>query len=122
MTDEELHWLAGLLEGEGHFGLKARKQKDENVRYVRRQIQLNMGDFDVVQKAASLMDTRARGPYGKQRGDNINASGYYNCSLNGDRAVWMMVKLLPLMGSRRSAKIREILPLDRTVVDWPISS
>lgn len=120
MTSEELHWLAGLLEGEGCFGIKKTspaKLRHDGGRLCRPNIQLVSTDKDIIEKAALLMETSCTGPYwAKKNRSNPNVKGFYRCGLQGDRAVALMKKIKPLMGERRTAKIDEVLALDRTVV------
>jgi hypothetical protein len=49
LTDVEVAWIAGLLEGEGHFAPKA--------------IIVNMTDRDVLERLAALTGGRLNGPY-----------------------------------------------------------
>ena len=93
----DLGWIAGLLEGEGFFGLTQGK-------YLR--IQVAMTDTDVIERLRLVLgfgylDKTRRLPSGK--------IAYYWIVANQSQAAGLMMTLLPLMGQRRSEKIRECL-------------
>lgn len=93
--ERDVLWLAGLLEGEGTFDA-------HRGRYPR--IRLGMTDRDVVGRAASLMGsgvrlTLRRAPFAPT----------WHTEISGPRAEGIMRELLPHMGSRRSARIAEVL-------------
>lgn len=95
MTDRDLFWLAGLLEGEGCFDL-------HRGRYPR--IRLGMTDRDVVGRAATLLGGRVRLTL---RPAPVQAT--WHVEISGTKAAEMMRVILPYMGARRSAKIATIL-------------
>jgi hypothetical protein len=101
MTETELAWLAGLLEGEGTFTINYVKGKSDQPC-----IEVKMVDLDVIERACALMgrvSVYARKP--DQTGHQIQ----YRVRLRGKRAAHLMRQLLPHMGKRRQARIREIL-------------
>ncbi len=100
MEATDLAWLAGLLEGEGCF----REHPTTAGRYPC--IQLKMTDRDVVERAAALMGGNAIVPVQPKRPGSKEA---YRTTVVGSRAVALMEELLPLMGRRRSAKVRDLL-------------
>jgi hypothetical protein len=51
LTLIQVAWLAGLLEGEGYFGLIPNKVKGKTYRYAR--VGVTMTDEDVIRRAAS---------------------------------------------------------------------
>ncbi len=92
---DDVLWLAGLLEGEGTFDLHRDK-------YPR--VRVGMTDRDVVGRAATLIGSRVRlslkpAPY----------KATWHAEVTGEKAVAVMEAVLPFMGSRRSARIAEIL-------------
>jgi hypothetical protein len=96
-------WLAGLLEGEGSFGMSTSKHG-----WHRPRIALQMTDHDTVNKAAKLLGyVKANGPYHSPSSGNrkpvwaINATG-------AKGAEWMRI-LYPYLGRRRQAKVKEVL-------------
>jgi uncharacterized membrane protein len=96
MRKVDLHWLAGYLEGEGCFGFRGSPR-----------IQVLATDKDTIERAAWLMKAKSVGvrePVGCRK-------QCYRCQVAGDRAIALMEKLLPLMHSRRRARIKEVLRL-----------
>lgn len=97
MTEIELAWLAGLLEGEGCFSYR----NDRNVPVV----EIKMTDLDVINRVAELIGRTVWRVPAKQ-------SGYqdqWRTKIQGDPARDLMRDLLPHMGERRSARITELL-------------
>ena len=95
---DDIAWLAGLLEGEGHFTW------DGTLRVV-----LRMTDADVVASAARLMETTMSGPY---HCDNPRYKPIYVAQVQGRRARAIMAAVANYMGKRRSAQIARALELD----------
>lgn len=97
MTDLELAWLAGLLEGEGCFSYR----KDRNIPTV----EVKMCDLNVINRVAMLIGRKvtpippARDGYQPQ----------YRARIQGEPARELMRELLPHMGQRRTARIKELL-------------
>lgn len=105
----DLHWLAGLLEGEGCFTLKSSQYPTASgfkTSFIPT-IQLNMTDRDVVERAASLMRLRVGGPY--MHNKKKNAKPMFYIRAGGRRAAGWMMTLYSLMGKRRKEKIYQIL-------------
>lgn len=99
---EELIWLAGLLEGEGHFRfqpLKGKKSCFYNV-------VLAMIDKDVVERASRIMGSRSVRRINSQR---PKWSPTFRTDLYGQHAIALMKQILPFMGQRRAAKIESII-------------
>jgi hypothetical protein len=105
-NETDLAWLAGLLEGEGHFAKEARTQRGQP--YINVYVVLRMTDLDIVDRAAAIMGRCSRGT---QRRSNKNWKTIFYAKASGHAAARLMTRLLPLMGTRRSAKIREALDL-----------
>jgi hypothetical protein len=109
MSPTDLAWLAGLLEGEGYFGIGVRKATAKN-RQLRDsktpRITLTMTDEDVVRRAHALAGVgKVYGPYA--RGEWKPQWSWMVA--NRKDALPLMEKLRPHMGQRRAAKIAEIL-------------
>ena len=85
----DIIWLAGLLEGEGCFGLQQRK-------YPR--ITLGMTDEDIVIRAATLMKSRV-----------TRCGNMYRTYLDGAYAVGWMMTLYTLLGIRRRKAIVDVI-------------
>lgn len=101
MTDLETQWLAGLLEGEGHFA--PGPPSDPN----RPQIQLLMCDLDVVKRAAAMLGVNY--VYTRPAKPERNWKESYRVILRGTRAVEIMRNLKPFMGERRQRQIDKAL-------------
>lgn len=102
----DVAWLAGLLEGEGTFTVN---QGGGSLTLPR--IDMLSTDRDIVQRAASLLHTKANGPYAARPFGAIRATKpRYQLRLtkSSEAAGWMMT-VYSFMGDRRKAKIREIL-------------
>ena len=102
MEEKDLYWVVGLLEGEGCFLVTQPKFKYKNYFYPR--VILHMTDEDVVERYSSLVGT----PYYKPKKSRGRKQSYMSV-LSGKRAVSFMLSIKDLMGSRRKAKIEEIL-------------
>jgi hypothetical protein len=91
----DLHWLAGLLEGEGTFvaGPPSAPRSPG--------VQLSMADRDVVERAAALLECAVT--IVPARRDGWRTA--YCARIRGVRAVAWMERLRPLLGSRRQEQI-----------------
>lgn len=96
MTENELHWLAGLLEGEGWFGGAAPSQPNQV------NIEMKITDVDTAERAAALMGAnrifkiKPRAAHHKQA---------YMVRVTHAKARNLMLELRPLMSTRRRAAI-----------------
>jgi hypothetical protein len=106
----DIHWLAGLLEGEGHFGFYGSKRGDRTVGGSAR-ILLGMSDRDVMERARDLMGFRPL--LFRRKPSPLSTRPCWQFSLCGRRAAGWMMLLYPLMGERRREQIRESLVLWR---------
>lgn len=107
MTEAELHWVAGLLEGEGCFSVKVDS-------YVRLEIRCNMTDEDVIYRLRETVGVgNVRGPIEKRTRNGVAKPQWLWTLGRRDGAEELMSLLLPLMGARRSAKIRFALEQGR---------
>jgi hypothetical protein len=93
ISELDLHWLAGLLEGEGSF-MPGEPSSPNAPR-----ISLAMTDFDIVRRAADLLGIKSVGEYEGKNGWQTS----YSFHLKGNRAIAVMRQLYPLMGARRKA-------------------
>src|SRR6266853_474466 len=92
----EIHWLAGLLEGEGSFGY-----------YDCAVLQLHMTDFDIVNRAQKLIDSTANIRTQIKKGGDYKIQ--YVLHVSGANAIQWMMTLYSLMGERRKSKIKECI-------------
>ena len=94
---QALAWLAGLLEGEGCFNAHASSPSAR--------IALNMTDRDVVERAAKLLGGRVS----LSRPATEKHKAMWHTEIGSVAGREIMELLLPLMGERRSGRIRELL-------------
>lgn len=95
---KSLYWIAGLLEGEGCFATCSYSSSPS--------ITLKMTDLDVVKNAHEVMQatTKICWENGPRRTKLL-----YGFRMRGELVAEWMLLLLPLMGSRRQAKIKDCL-------------
>jgi hypothetical protein len=97
MLTSDIEWLAGLLEGEGYFGMKTKSNP---------QICLDMGDEDVVARMARVVRGKCLGPY---KPGPRSVIPRYRTNVSGVKAVGLMMTLHGLMGRRRQSQIERAL-------------
>lgn len=95
MIREDAAWLAGLLDGEGCFDAPRSNPR----------VRLKMADTDVVLRAAALIGATVHIETPGQPGHKP----LMVAQLTGDRAVSVMLAVLPWLGARRTAKVTEIV-------------
>ena len=91
---KSINWIAGLLEGEGCFGIRTKHNPN---------IQLYMIDKDIVIRAAQILGAHKVIEAKKPTSGNYPI---YRTIIYGTRAIGWMMTLYGLMGIRRQAKIR----------------
>ena len=107
MKQADLHWLAGLLEGEGCFLLALSRAL--GYRYAHARIDLAMTDYDIMARAANLLGSRVRKTTYKRDPSPLTGKPYkpiYKTSVYSLRAEKWMSILYPLLGKRRQKQIR----------------
>lgn len=111
VSEANLHWLAGLLEGEGSFFPGPPSQPHLPV------ISIQMTDEDVMARVSRLLSRKACASKPKK----AEWKTTYQLRVVGGRAVAWMEALLPLMGARRQEQIVRAIasyaPRDRTLLD-----
>ena len=95
--NEDIYWLAGLLEGEGYFGIQGNKPI----------IRLSMTDLDIVERANSILGNNSIHTY--QRKENWKPT--HIIQFGGKPALDWMIRLYPYLGERRRGKIDEVREL-----------
>jgi hypothetical protein len=95
IDQSDLHWLAGLLEGEGTFlaGPPSAPRSPA--------VQVSMVDRDIIERVGVLLDVAVT--VSPSRRDGWKDA--YCVRVRGARAVLWMERLRPLMGSRRQHQI-----------------
>jgi len=100
-TSEDVIWLSGFLEGEGTFRYGGRRKKCGA-------ISVGSSDKDVLERASCLMGGHV---YEDTSPSSMSRKTIWRCSISGYRARRTMEEVLPHMGSRRAAKIQELLAI-----------
>lgn len=112
LSDFELAWLVGLLEGEGTFSISTSRPKPNGGYYRYPRVRVTMTDQDVVEHVAKLFGgTKVHFTHPP----SAQAAGHapqWATELQGKKAVILMERVLPYMGNRRQARIRELLDPD----------
>jgi hypothetical protein len=112
LTDVEVAWLAGLLEGEGCFSLAytGPVSAAEGRRPALR-VSVKMTDRDVIERAGRMiyMVTGKLPAVAKRVDKRENAADCYEIIASGVNAERVMRVLQPYMGQRRRAKIATLL-------------
>ena len=95
IADDDLHWLAGLLDGEGSFlaGPPSAPRSPA--------VQVSMADRDVVERAGALLGVAVMVVPSRREGWRTA----YSVRVRGAPAVLWMERLRPLMGTRRREQI-----------------
>ena|SRR5574343_59221 len=104
--DIESAWLAGYLEGEGCFDMMGQTSP---------RIRITSTDLDVMIRAAKTLGSNRVVRVGRVTGGSKIA---YYTSLNGPKAIEWMVRLYPMMGQRRKAKILECISCWEDRASW----
>lgn len=91
-------WLAGLLDGEGCFDAPRGNPR----------VRVKMSDFDVILRAAALMEARTHRETVPGRKPLLVAQ------ITGEPAVRVLRAVLPFLGARRSARATEIIVSHQT--------
>lgn len=93
-------WLAGLLEGEGSFGLWSNGNGGFKLK-----VSVQMTDFDVVHRVADMWGTSIA----HIKPQKAHHKPSFRTQLGGDRAAELMNRIRPLMGERRTEQIDRVL-------------
>lgn len=117
LSEPQIAWIAGLLEGEGYFGIDKRSAN----RYKNSKtpaspfIKIAMTDEDVIAKLSSYL---GKAYYQPKRLTTTSKQVYQLHLGEKQKLLWLLQKIRPYMGSRRGAKIDECLFLLRQWVEW----
>jgi hypothetical protein len=100
---EKLIFLAGVFEGEGSFGYWGKESKAN--RYFR--IQIRMCDEDIVIR---FIDYFKLGCITTHIPKKKNWSKSWKWTVSGDKAIAVMLQMVPYLGIRRKEKFKECCP------------
>jgi hypothetical protein len=103
MNETGLHWLAGLLEGEGTFGTVNSRVAGKCYRYPR--VSVLMSDEDVILRVCKMWCVK---PF-SYNPKPPSRKRLYRATKVGFAAAVMMRTLKPLMGTRRQEQITKAL-------------
>jgi len=109
ISTEDLHWMAGLLEGEGYFG---HRRHGDII------IQVSMTDGDVIERLKTITGFGTL----RQRQLPSGKDLYLWTSTHQANTGALMTMLLPLMGKRRQAKIAECLERWKEKRPWKLGA
>lgn len=102
---ERIVWLAGLLEGEGSFGIKARPGGKSSKPSAR--VSIGMTDEDVIATVAMMFNRKYWPNNSESRPDHW--SQMFETEVVGKAAEYVMLTVYPFMHSRRAEKIEQVL-------------
>ena len=109
---KDLYSLAGLLEGEGSFGVgrSLKKVKAGESKYLSIQVCVMMTDKDVVERVSSIFGGHALTHYNRREDKGLDV---WRVGVAGWVAAQWMMTLYSLMGERRRGQVRDSLSLWR---------
>ena len=117
LTEPQIAWIAGLLEGEGYFGIDQRSSK----RYTNSKspaspfIKIAMVDEDIIARLSTYLDK----PYYLPTRPTTKGKQVYQLHIGEKRKVlWLLQRIRPYLGERRGAKVDECLSLLREWEEW----
>ena len=116
LSEIEIAWLAGLLEGEGNFGLDTRSAKRYNVSTAPPSpfLRISMTDQDIIERVSKLVNKKC---FSATR---LTATGKRVHIVHiGDRATLAMLlpRLFPYFGKRRQESVQKCLD---ALAEWEI--
>lgn len=103
----DIYWVAGLIEGEGCFFIRRGNYSSGAFSTYREYPGVDVGgtDKDVIQRAHAILG----GTFSTANRKTKGGKTFYAVRLRGKHALSWMMTLYTLMGTRRRAKIKEIL-------------
>jgi len=107
MSDLELGWAAGILEGEGCFFVTTRKTAKYGP-YVYARVMVCMTDRDIIERLQHVTGVGVLERV-RQRKDPKHKPISQWIVCRNQEAIELMVAVYPHMGTRRQARIREVL-------------
>lgn len=117
LKENEIAWIAGLLEGEGYFGIDKRSSK----RYQHSTsppapfIKISMVDQDIIERLSKLLDK----DYFIPKRKTVSNKTVYTLHIGEkEKVLFVLQKILPYMGVRRSERIKECIEHLENWKDW----
>ena len=117
LSETDIAWIAGLLEGEGYFGIDNRPKdlyeisKAPPAPFIR----VSMVDEDVIRKLSKLLDKFYSSPSRK----TVKGKQVYTLHIGEkEKVLFILQKIFPYMGVRRGERIAECISHLQTWKKW----
>ena len=117
LTETDVAWIAGLLEGEGYFGIDNRsKDRYETSKTPPSPfIKVSMVDEDIIQRLSRLLDK----PYFSPSRKTVTGKQVYTLHIGEkEKVLSILQQILPYMGVRRGERITECISHLQTWKEW----
>ena len=117
LTETEIAWIAGILEGEGYFGIDNRSKDRYEVSKSPPApfIKISMVDEDIIQRLSKLLDKSYFSPSRK----TVKDKQVYTLHIGEkEKVLFILQKILPYMGVRRGERITECISHLQTWKEW----
>jgi hypothetical protein len=117
LTETEVAWIAGILEGEGYFGMDNRSKYRYEVSKIPPApfIKVSMVDEDIIQRLSKLLDKSYFSPSRK----TVKGKQVYTLHIGEkEKVLFILQKILPYMGVRRGERITECISHLQTWKEW----
>lgn len=117
LTETDIAWIAGLLEGEAYFGIDNRSKDRYEISNSPPSpfIKISMVDEDIVQRLSKLLDKSYFSPSRK----TVTGKQVYTLHIGEkEKLLFILQKILPYMGVRRGERISEGISHLQTWKEW----
>jgi len=117
LTEIDIAWIAGLLEGEAYFGIDNRSKDRYEVSNSPPSpfIKISMVDEDIIQRLSKLLDKSYFSPSRK----TVTGKQVYTLHIGEkEKLLFILQKILPYMGVRRGERITECIFHLQTWKEW----
>ena len=117
LTETDIAWIAGLLEGEGYFGIDNRSKDRYEFSNTPPApfIKVSMVDEDIIQRLSKLLDKSYFSPSRK----TVKDKQVYTLHIGEkEKVLFILHKILPYMGVRRAERITECISHLQTWKEW----
>jgi hypothetical protein len=117
LKETDIAWIAGLLEGEGYFGIDNRSKDRYEVSNTPPApfIKISMVDEDIIERLSQLLDKSYFSPTRK----TVTGKQVYTLHLGEkEKVLFVLQKILPYMGVRRGERITECISHLQTWKEW----
>jgi hypothetical protein len=117
LTETDVAWIAGLLEGEGYFGIDNRSKDRYEISKTPPSpfIKVSMVDEDIIQRLSRLLDK----PYFSPSRKTVTGKQVYTLHIGEkEKVLSILQQILPYMGVRRGERITECISHLQTWKEW----